>query len=106
MSAVTITFFVVRCEYMFLKRMLGMSGVVLGILLFVLSISAQANEMWIGPKLNSSENESEQAVGDWVVAENGETHFSFAVPANMEAFTGATLVVMGRKDRNVLCNIH
>ena len=91
---------------MFLKRMLGMSGVVLGILLFVLSISAQANEMWIGPKLNSSENESEQAVGDWVVAENGETHFSFAVPANMEAFTGATLVVMGKKDRNVLCNVH
>lgn len=93
---------------MLLKRMFGIKSVVLGMLLFVLSISAnvKANEMWIGPKPDDSEEESNQAVGDWVVADNGETSFSFTVPANMETFTGATLVVMGKKDRNVLCNVH
>jgi hypothetical protein len=58
------------------------------------SASALANELWVEPTAAAPGKK----VGDWAVTSSADTRFSFAVPNNMQTFTGAKIVVIGSKD--------
>ena len=53
---------------------------------------AFANELWVPP----AKKDADEKVGIWAVAEK-KTHFSFAVPNNMDAFGRAVVVLIPKK---------
>ncbi|SRR6266545_638652 len=76
-------------------------GVVLLCLGSVLAIPAAADEIWIAPG-----EESSVAVGDWGVTPAGNAHFTFAVPASLDRFTGAQVMVIGKKNGPITYDLH
>jgi hypothetical protein len=45
-------------------------------------------------------------VGNWAVTNNGDAHFSFALPDNMTSFSAAKVVVIGKKDKEITYDLH
>ena len=63
--------------------------------------SALADEIWIAPG-----EKADVAVGDWGATPAGAAHFSFAVPASLDRFTGAQVIVIGKKNRQITYDLH
>ena len=63
---------------------------------------AQGNEIWVTP----AERHADGAVGNWAVTDVGDTHFSFAVPDNMQGFLGAKVVLIGNQLRSISYDLH
>ena len=66
----------------------------LGITL-ILTTPALAKEIWVEPA------KTDQTVGDWAVTNTVDAHFRFGVPDDLDSVAGATLVVIGKKDRDM-----
>ena len=64
--------------------------------------AALANEIWVSP----AKHDANKTVGNWVVTNNGDTHFSFALPDNMTSFLGAKVVLIGKKDKYITYDLH
>jgi hypothetical protein len=79
------------------KRYLAMGAV----LLILSAIPATADEIWIAPG-----GKGDVAVGNWGLTPAGEAHFTFAVPDSMDRFTGAQVLVIGKKDRPITYDLH
>src|SRR5829696_771196 len=75
------------------KRCLSLAVALLGT---VLSLPADADEIWIAPG-----EKGDIAVGDWGLTPAGEAHFTFAVPDSLDRFTGAQVMVIGKKNRSI-----
>lgn len=75
---------------------MGSRPVVLWVLPLVVSLApaARANEIWVTP----AREHATGRVGHWAVTEEGETHFTFAIPDNMKSFTAARIAVIARRD--------
>ncbi|HEX7180214.1 MAG TPA: Calx-beta domain-containing protein [Thermoanaerobaculia bacterium] len=82
------------------KRCLAMGAALLG-LGALLALPAAADEIWIAPA-----ETGDVAVGDWGVTPSGEAHFTFAVPDSLDRFTGAQVMVIGKKDGPVTYELH
>lgn len=82
------------------KRCLAMGAVLLG-LGAVLALPATADEIWIAPG-----EKGDVAVGDWGATPAGEAHFTFAVPDSLDRFTGAQVMVIGKKNRPISYELH
>lgn len=67
----------------------------------VLALPAAADEIWIAPG-----EKGDVAVGDWGLTPAGEAHFTFAVPASMDRFVGAQVMVIGKKNRPITYDLH
>jgi len=67
----------------------------------VLAVPAAADEIWIAPG-----EKGDVAVGDWGVTPTGEAHFTFAVPASLDRFTSAQVMVIGKKNRPITYGLH
>ncbi len=67
----------------------------------VLSVSAAADEIWIAPG-----EKADVVHGDWGVTSVGEAHFTFAVPDSLDSFTGAQVMVIGRKNKTITYDLH
>jgi hypothetical protein len=65
--------------------------------LVLLAVPAQADELWVAP----GGQVASSGLGDWATTPNGATHFSFAVPDDLESLDGASVVVIGKKDRTL-----
>ena len=74
---------------------MGSRPVVLWVLPLVVSLAPAvgANEIWVTPAAEHATS----ALGHWAVTEEGDTHFTFAIPDNMMSFTAAKIVVIGHK---------
>jgi len=68
-----------------------------GIALILTVTPVQANEIWVAP----AEEAPEKEVGNWAVTNKGDTHFSFAIPNDLNDFVGAKVVVIGRKNTEI-----
>ncbi|HYN21358.1 MAG TPA: Calx-beta domain-containing protein [Thermoanaerobaculia bacterium] len=68
----------------------------------VLALPAAADEIWIAP----GEKADVAVVGDWGLTPAGEAHFTFAVPDSLDRFTGAQVMVIGKKDRAITYDLH
>jgi hypothetical protein len=66
-----------------------------------LAVPAAADEIWIAPG-----EKGDVAVGDWGLTPTGEAHFTFAVPDALDRFTGAQVMVIGKKDRQITYDLH
>ncbi|MDT7041205.1 tail fiber domain-containing protein [Candidatus Nitronereus thalassa] len=61
-----------------------------------------ANELWIKP----AKKDEGKTVGHWAVANLGNaTHFSFAVPDNLDAFTSAKVVMIPKKTESLTYDV-
>lgn len=70
-----------------------LGGIALLTLLVFTSLSL-ANEIWVSP----AKKDADKEVGNWAVVKDGEeTHFSFPVPNNMDAFSRAVVVLIPKK---------
>lgn len=67
----------------------------------VLSVSAAADEIWIAPG-----EKADVVHGDWGVTSVGEAHFTFAVPDSLDSFTGAQVMVIGKKNKTITYDLH
>lgn len=65
------------------------------------AISAAADEIWIAPG-----EKADVSHGDWGVTSVGEAHFTFAVPDSLDSFTGAQVMVIGKKNKSITYNLH
>jgi hypothetical protein len=74
---------------------MGRCPVVLWVLPLVVSLApaVRANEIWVTP----AREHSTDRVGHWAVTEEGETHFTFAIPDNMKSFTAAKIAVIAQR---------
>jgi hypothetical protein len=75
---------------------------ILALLSCPFSTPVSANEVWISP----ANRHAEIAVGNWAVTETAQTHFSFAVPDNMESFSSAKVVAIGTQNGAATYNVH
>jgi hypothetical protein len=66
------------------------------------ALPASADEIWIAP----GEKADGPVVGDWGLTPGGEAHFIFAVPTSLDRFTGAQVIVIGKKDGATTYNLH
>ncbi len=67
----------------------------------VLSVSAAADEIWIAPG-----EKADVTHGDWGVTSVGEAHFTFTVPDSVDSFTGAQVMVIGKKNKTISYDLH
>jgi Calx-beta domain-containing protein len=67
----------------------------------VLALPANADEIWIAPG-----EKGDVAVGDWGLTSTGEAHFTFAVPGSLDLFTGAQVMVIGKKNGPITYDLH
>lgn len=79
------------------KRYLAIGVVLLGLG----ALPAAADEIWIAPG-----EKGDVAVGSWGLTPAGEAHFTFAVPDSLDRFTGAQVLVIGKKDRAITYDLH
>jgi hypothetical protein len=63
---------------------------------------ALGNTVWVNPAAKYSGGE----VSNWAVTQGCDTHFTFAVPENLESFTSAKIVVIGTKSGNAAYDAH
>ncbi|HKH47221.1 MAG TPA: Calx-beta domain-containing protein [Thermoanaerobaculia bacterium] len=82
------------------KRCLMIGAALLG-LGALLALPASADEIWIAPG-----EKGDVAVGDWGLTPSGEAHFTFAVPDALDRFTGAQVMVIGKKDGPITYDLH
>ena len=68
-----------------------------------LTTPALANELWVTPEANGKG--AGKKVGNWAIPDDGDTRFSFAVPDNLTAFVAAKVVVIGKKDKDILYDL-
>ena len=66
------------------------------VLLFLAAAPAAADEMWIAPS-----EKADFEVGTWGVTSGGDAHFTFAVPAALDGFVGAQVMVIGKRNRTI-----
>jgi len=78
-------------------RCLAIGAVLLGLSV----LPAAADEIWIAPG-----EKGDVAVGDWGLTPTGEAHFTFAVPDSMDRFTGAQIMVIGKKNEAIAYDLH
>jgi hypothetical protein len=77
------------------NMIIGLLLLISGIALLQISaIPALANEIWVTP------SEPELSLGNWSATINGNAHFSFGVPDNMESFTSAKILIISTKHLN------
>lgn len=67
----------------------------------VLALPVSADEIWIAPG-----EKADVSVGDWGVTPTGEAHFTFAVPDSLDGFTGAQVMVIGKKNGPITYDLH
>jgi hypothetical protein len=82
------------------KPTASLLGIVLG-LGCLLAVPAAADEIWVAPG-----EKGDVAVGDWGLTPAGEAHFTFAVPASLDRFVGAQVMVIGKKNRAITYDLH
>lgn len=82
------------------KRCLRIGAALFG-LCAVLAMPAAADEIWIAPGEKGS-----VAVGDWGLTPAGNAHFTFAVPESLDGFTGAQVMVIGKKNGPITYDLH
>jgi len=70
-------------------------------LALAVAVPAAADEIWIAPG-----EKADVTLGDWGVTPTGEAHFSFAVPANLDTFVGAQVMIIGKKNKTVAYELH
>jgi len=78
-----------------------LSVVTLLALCTLLTLPANADEIWIAPG-----EKGDVAVGDWGLTSGGEAHFSFAVPGSLDGFVGAQVMVIGKKNGSTTYDLH
>lgn len=74
-----------------------------GITLILTTTPALADEIWITTE--ASGKGAGKKVGNWAVSDDGDTRFTFAVPDNMKTFVAAKVVVIGKKDKDILYDL-
>ena len=67
----------------------------------VLALPVSADEIWIAPG-----DKADVAVGDWGVTPAGDAYFTFAVPDSLDGFTGAQVMVIGKKNGSITYDLH
>ena len=82
------------------KRCLVIGAFLLG-LAALLARPASADEIWIAPG-----EKGDVEVGDWGLTPTGDAHFTFAVPDSLDGFTGAQVMVIGKKNRSITYDLH
>lgn len=83
-----------------IRPSLVIGAILLG-LATLLPLPVTADEIWIAPG-----EKGDIAVGDWGLTPSGEAHFTFAVPDSLDRFTGAQVMVIGKKDRAITYDLH
>ena len=84
------------------KGFLFVTVMVCAMVFQLFSATALANEIWVSPEKEDPNKE----VGNWVVTNNGDTHFSFALPDNMTSLLGAKIVIIGKKNKDITYDLN
>ena len=77
-------------------------ALVCGLAAATFATSARAAEIFVAP----SGKVASSLIGDWGVAHPGDTRLSFGVPENMQQFTSAKLVIIGKNSDNLTYDLH
>ena len=78
-----------------------LSAVSLLALCCLLALPAHADEIWIAPG-----EKGDVSVDDWGLTPAGEAHFTFAIPDSLDRFTGAQVIVIGKKNGPITYDLH
>lgn len=78
-----------------------LSVVTLLALCTLLTLPANADEIWIAPG-----EKGDVAVGDWGLTTGGDAHFTFAVPDSLDLFVGAQVMVIGKSTGSITYDLH
>jgi hypothetical protein len=72
------------------------------VVVLLAAIPVTAAELWVAPAIDPPDTE----VGDWAVTAGGRTHFSFALPDDMNALTSVKVVLIGKNDKKSSADVY